>query len=50
MSRPAAPKANSTVARSAEVFLMSRPAAPKANSTVARSAEVFLTSLTQPMK
>jgi hypothetical protein len=44
MSRRAAPKANATAARRAEVFLMSRRAAPKANATAARRAEVFLMS------
>jgi hypothetical protein len=39
MSRRAAPKANRTAARSAEVLLRRRRAAPKAN-TAARSAEV----------
>ena len=38
MSRRAVPKANSTAARSAEVFLISRRAVPKANGTAARSA------------
>ena len=39
MSRRAAPKANRTAARSAEVFRIFRRAAPKAHSTEARSAK-----------
>ena len=39
MSRPAAPKANSTAACRAEDGQVSRPAAPKANSAAARRAE-----------
>ena len=41
MSRRAAPKANRTAARSAEVFRMSRRAVPKASSAM-RSMEINL--------
>ncbi len=39
MRRRAVPKANSTAARSAQVFLTPRRAVPKANRDEARSAE-----------
>ena len=41
MSRRAAPKANRTAARSAEVFRICRWAALKANSTAVRSTKVL---------
>ena len=42
MSRPAVPKANSTVAQPGEGTPVSRPSAPKALSAAARSAQVSL--------